>query len=273
MLEPDNIIYLSKAQIIQEYDFLLFKSRNIDNNRYDRNDNVEEAIITLNDKKYKKDINDNETIEVNMRPDKIKTKNDPKDKSTDKSRDRSKDKSKDKRKGPNESGEDDPNISFSDKKTSYVQQIKGNGNNGNSNANDSTQKYNKKEFLCYLNEFEKIELTAIGLDNPSVYCFMNSCMQCLISIPEFNYFFAKKEYRKESMAKSSPVTCDAIYEFIQAYNSCSERSMMAVKQLYSICHSFLARNEQHDCQVIYSVYTFIGIFKKTHRENTGRAEF
>ena len=72
-------------------------------------------------------------------------------------------------------------------------------------------------------------------------------MQCLLSVPEFNYYFSKKIYKKEKLSKSSDA-CEAMYDLIETYNDCDNKSMMATKSLYAVCHSFLRKNEQHDCQ-------------------------
>jgi len=82
---------------------------------------------------------------------------------------------------------------------------------------------------------------------------MNTCLQCLISIPEFNTYFLKKNYKNEKMSKKSMSldACEAMTEFINCYSNCSRSSMIAPKSLYSICHSLLPRNQQHDSHVNY----------------------
>jgi ubiquitin C-terminal hydrolase len=68
-------------------------------------------------------------------------------------------------------------------------------------------------------------------------------MQCLVSLPELNYYFSNQLYKK----KSSTPACNALKEFIDSYGSASS-SLKACSSIYKICHSFLAPNEQHDCQ-------------------------
>jgi len=53
---------------------------------------------------------------------------------------------------------------------------------------------------------------------------------------------------KKSMSLDA---CEAMTEFINCYSNCSRSSMIAPKSLYSICHSLLPRNQQHDSHVNY----------------------
>jgi len=78
---------------------------------------------------------------------------------------------------------------------------------------------------------------------------MNSCLQCLMSIPEFNYYFVKKVYKTEKKSKKSNDACDAMYEFITTYNNCTKSSMLATQTMYDVCHSFLPKRQQHDSHV------------------------
>jgi ubiquitin C-terminal hydrolase len=68
-------------------------------------------------------------------------------------------------------------------------------------------------------------------------------MQCLVSLPELNYYFSNKLYE----GKKSTPACNALREFIDTYNSAGS-SLKACNSLYKICHSFLPANEQNDCQ-------------------------
>jgi ubiquitin carboxyl-terminal hydrolase 4/11/15 len=72
---------------------------------------------------------------------------------------------------------------------------------------------------------------------------MNACMQCLISLPELNYYFSNELYK---VKKSTPA-CNALKEFIETYSNANS-SLKACSSLYKICHSFLPANEQNDCQ-------------------------
>jgi len=77
---------------------------------------------------------------------------------------------------------------------------------------------------------------------------MNTCMQCLLSIPEFNHYFVNKTYTKEKTSNKKNTSCEALKEFIDCYMN-STYSIKPTSGMYDICHSFLAPREQHDCQV------------------------
>lgn len=86
---------------------------------------------------------------------------------------------------------------------------------------------------------------------------MNTCMQCLISIPEFNSFFYEQNYKSESKnSKKNFSACNAIKDFIENYSSESDKYLKPPGSLYKVCHSFLEANTQHDCQVLLIFYLF-----------------
>ena len=76
---------------------------------------------------------------------------------------------------------------------------------------------------------------------------MNTCMQCLLSIPEFNHYFINKTYNAEKTSSKKSTSCEALKDFIESYSS-SSGSIRPTSGLYDICHSFLRPREQHDCQ-------------------------
>ena len=78
---------------------------------------------------------------------------------------------------------------------------------------------------------------------------MNTCIQCLISIPEFNNYFKEGTYKNECKnSKKNFTACNAIREFIENYDKETGKYLKPPKSLYNVCHSFLAPNTQHDCQ-------------------------
>jgi len=100
-----------------------------------------------------------------------------------------------------------------------------------------------------------------GISNPSVYCFMNTCMQCLLSIPELNYFFSEQTYKSESKnSKKNFTACNAIKDLIDVYSCESDKYLKSPGSIYKVCHSFLEPNTQHDCQV--NIMSYAGISKK-----------
>jgi len=128
--------------------------------------------------------------------------------------------------------------------------------NVNSNENEILSKENKiqksnkssKHHLIYdLNTLESTLLDPKGIYNPSVYCFMNTCMQCLVSIPELNSYFLTRTYKLDIKNNKDISGCEALFEFIMAYST-AERRIKPPRSLYSVCHSFLEPQRQHDCQ-------------------------
>ncbi len=86
-----------------------------------------------------------------------------------------------------------------------------------------------------------------GIYNPSVYCFMNTGMQCLLSIPELNSYFLTEKFKKDRVSKITQSASNALNEFISKYSKTSS-SIRACESLFKICHSFLEPSQQHDCQ-------------------------
>ena len=113
-------------------------------------------------------------------------------------------------------------------------------------SNNQTKKPNN--LITNLSSFESFPLIPKGLINPSVYCFMNTCLQCLSSIPELNYYFFNKKYEKEKKTKKKKLkACNAYYDFIISYADDNE-IIRPPHSIYSTCHSFLENGRQHDCQ-------------------------
>jgi ubiquitin C-terminal hydrolase len=88
---------------------------------------------------------------------------------------------------------------------------------------------------------------------------MNTCLQCLVSIPELNYYFEKKKYKKEKLSNKSLIACEAMKEFVEIYNTSTTSSFTAPSSMYDVCHSFLPKNQQHDSHVNNCFYS-LGVF-------------
>lgn len=113
---------------------------------------------------------------------------------------------------------------------------------------------------------KKIGMKPKGIYNPSVYCFMNSSMQCIVSIPELNYYFLNGDY--EYVVKSTKNTAlDALQEFLEYYKD-STGSFKPPSSLYSVCHSFLHPNRQHDCHEF-----FIKFLSRIQDEINGKPKY
>jgi ubiquitin C-terminal hydrolase len=76
---------------------------------------------------------------------------------------------------------------------------------------------------------------------------MNTCIQCLVSIPELNHYFASNKFSVDKKSKKGTPNCSALREFIDSYED-SSSTLKAPASLYKSCHSFLEPNQQHDCQ-------------------------
>lgn len=76
---------------------------------------------------------------------------------------------------------------------------------------------------------------------------MNTCLQCLLSIPELNGYFLTQKYKYDKVSKISQTASNSLYDLICIYNK-SKGSLKACESVFKICHSFLERNQQHDCQ-------------------------
>ena len=125
-----------------------------------------------------------------------------------------------------------------------------------SNTNSNSNNNGKRSLtvipfalISNLNSFKGTSLPPIGLANPSVYCFMNTCLQCLISIPELNYYFISNDYLNDARnAKRSALrNCNAYRQLLTSYQSHSSY-FFPPKSIYTTCHSFLPSHHQHDCQ-------------------------
>jgi hypothetical protein len=114
------------------------------------------------------------------------------------------------------------------------------------NQNYNSQKSIPDRLITNLSLFEKIPLSPTGIINPSIYCFMNTCLQCLSSIPELNSYFYNKKYEKEKKSKKKLKACESYNEFLLLYKE--KKIIKPPKSIYSTCHSFLESGRQHDCQ-------------------------
>lgn len=105
-----------------------------------------------------------------------------------------------------------------------------------------------------------------GIYNPSVYCFMNSAMQCLVSIPELNNYFLNKNYLNKAKC-NKPSACNALNKFIKDYISANS-ILESPSSLFNLCHSFLSPNKQHDCHEF-----LIKLLEKIQLEINGKANY
>jgi hypothetical protein len=111
---------------------------------------------------------------------------------------------------------------------------------------------NNKTFI--LDSFEKKYLEPIGINNKSIYCYMISCFQVLLSIPEMNYYFLYKKYKK---SEQKTLICDDYSEFISLYKYFQKNNKNQIDippSIYNICHSFLQKDVMNDCEEFFILF-------------------
>ena len=77
---------------------------------------------------------------------------------------------------------------------------------------------------------------------------MNTCLQCLCSIPELNYYFKTEQYTIEKRNNSKKTNACAAYRELILQYIANDDSFQPPNSLYRKCHDLLEPNQQHDCQ-------------------------
>ena len=116
-----------------------------------------------------------------------------------------------------------------------------------------TSEYNFNENMSYtsfnLESYKKININPIGLKNPSIYCYMNCCLQILLSIPELNYFFLYKKYKENEENKA--LICDDYSNFIALYAHYEKNRqsyMELPRTMFDISNSLVQKGLMNDCE-------------------------
>ena len=109
-----------------------------------------------------------------------------------------------------------------------------------------------------------VNLSPKGLINSSIYCFMNTSLQCLCSIPELNWYFQERKYEKESKKRKFEA-CRAFSEFIDLYAKESRGVLEAPRSMFELCYHIFRSKEQEDCQEY--LIRLIETFQKEVNEN------
>jgi ubiquitin C-terminal hydrolase len=120
----------------------------------------------------------------------------------------------------------------------------------------SNTNYNFEESMsscCFnLDLYKKISLNPLGLKNPSIYCYMNCCLQILLSIPELNYYFLNKRYNKNEQGQNNrTLICNDYSNFIslyQYYINNKEKQMDLPSSMFEICNNLVPKNVMNDCE-------------------------
>ena len=128
-----------------------------------------------------------------------------------------------------------------------------------------SSEYNFNENMSYksfnLESYKKVIVYPIGLKNPSIYCYMNCCLQIMLSIPELNYFFLYKKYKESEDNKT--LICDDYSNFIALYAqhvNNNQSYMELPRTMIDISNSVVQKGIMNDCE------EFLFLFLKSMQE-------
>ena len=141
-----------------------------------------------------------------------------------------------------------------EKESDLISKTTSNDNDTQSAISNSKYIYNpdgKEMFI--LDSFPKKYFNPIGIINKSIYCYMISCLQVLLSIPEMNYYFLHKKYKKK---EQKTLICDDFSDFISLYQyfQKNKKQMDLPPSIYSICHSFLQKGIMQDSEEFFNLF-------------------
>ena len=129
--------------------------------------------------------------------------------------------------------------------------------------------FNEKQMIINLSNFKGESIKPVGLINPSIYCFMISILQSLISIPELNYFFLSKIYLFSSLynntnnndnnqdiyedeLKNNYPICTSYQYFIKIYLLSKKKNYIQIpRNIFIICNKLLGGMRMHDSQEFF----------------------
>ena len=126
--------------------------------------------------------------------------------------------------------------------------------------------FNENQIIINLSNYKQEPIKPSGLINPSIYCFMISILQALISIPELNYFFLSKIYllsslynnRKDSkinfdqdISEDDYPVCTSYQKFIKVYLLSKKNCINIPRILFHICNKLLGGMHMHDSQEFF----------------------
>jgi len=124
--------------------------------------------------------------------------------------------------------------------------------------------FNEKEMIINLSNYKGESIKTVGLINPSIYCFMISILQSLISIPELNFFFLSKIYLisslynndnndnldEDNLEDNYPI-CKSYQTFIKIYLLSKKNYIQIPRNLFRICNKLLGGMRMHDSQEFF----------------------
>ena len=193
-------------------------------------------------------INDNSNSNINNNFDKLRINNNNNENNNNNNNNNENNNNNNENNNNNNENNNDNNNNNNEINNEKNENIINNINNKNSSIknNISTNNINSFKPIFYFKDYEKLYLSPIGLINPSVYCYMNTAFQCLLSIPELSYHFSSSNY--SSTKKNHPI-CDSFKDLIISYSSSkSKNSIYLPKSIYQTSSSLLSLNYQQDSQ-------------------------
>jgi ubiquitin C-terminal hydrolase len=118
--------------------------------------------------------------------------------------------------------------------------------------------------IINLSNYKGESIKTVGLINPSIYCFMISILQSLISIPELNFFFLSKIYLisslynndnndnldEDNLEDNYPI-CKSYQTFIKIYLLSKKNYIQIPRNLFRICNKLLGGMRMHDSQEFF----------------------
>ena len=105
--------------------------------------------------------------------------------------------------------------------------------------------FNEKEMIINLSNYKGESIKTVELINPSIYCFMISILQSLISIPELNFFFLSKIYLISSLYNNDnnenfdEDNLEDNYPICKSYQTFIKIYLLSKKKLYTNPSKFI----------------------------------
>ncbi|KAL4463849.1 hypothetical protein ABPG74_005786 [Tetrahymena malaccensis] len=115
------------------------------------------------------------------------------------------------------------------------------------------QMYGGGPHILYDNDpskFKKLLFKPYRLENNSNYCYMNACLQSILSIGELNTYFFDKIYLelKDQVTKKPPKFTNAYFDLLIKFQKSSPSNIISPNLFKKYSQQNFDPNEQHDAQ-------------------------
>ncbi|KRX08355.1 hypothetical protein PPERSA_03349 [Pseudocohnilembus persalinus] len=102
----------------------------------------------------------------------------------------------------------------------------------------------------YLYSLKCLEINPVGLENKANYCYMNAAIQCLLSVPQLNYYFqnqqfTKIQYKTKKQFKFSIAYSELLHSIT---NNPGKYPIVNAYSIKKLCKKQFDPGEQHDTQ-------------------------